>query len=140
MTTTTPITSTQAISQPRGGTASNAMDGDDFMLLLLTQLKHQNPMEPMNDKELMAQFTQLNSLEELKSINKALQDLSGSDKLPQASNLIGRQVEVAGSDGENIVGIVSGVSLINDQIMLSVGNQELPLDNLLSVAEGKKVA
>ena len=138
--TTTPIdlqnfSSTQAINQTRGQVASKAMDGDDFMLLLLAQLKHQNPMEPMNDNELMAQFTQLNSLSELKNISKALQDLAKSDKLPQASNLIGKQVEVAGADGQKVVGVVSGVSLVNDQIMLSIGDRELPLDDLISVTE-----
>ncbi len=138
--TTTPInpldfSSTQGISQSFGQAASNAMNGDDFMLLLLAQLKHQNPMEPMNDNELMAQFTQLNSLNELQNIGQALKDLANSDKLPQASNLIGKQVEVASADGQGVVGVVSGVSLVNDQIMLSLGDQELPLDDLISVTE-----
>lgn len=127
--------SSQATNQTLGQAASNDMQGDDFMLLLLAQLKHQNPMEPMNDNELMAQFTQLNSLSELQNISQSLQDLANSDKLPQAANLIGKQVEIGSADGQNIVGVVSGVSLVNDQIMLSLGDQELPLDDLVSVTD-----
>ena len=52
------------------------MDGDAFMMILLAQLRNQNPLEPMDDKELIGQMTQLNSLEELKKINTTLNSLT----------------------------------------------------------------
>lgn len=114
--------------------ASNAMDSDDFMLLLLAQLTNQNPMEPMDDNELMTQFTQLNSLQELQNISATLSELLTSESLLKASSLIGKQIEAYDTSGEIISGEVTGVSFDQGQIMLTLGDQEIPLDNLLSVA------
>jgi flagellar basal-body rod modification protein FlgD len=51
------------------------VDGSEFMQILLAQLRHQNPMEPMDDKELIGQMTQLNSLQELQKISATLDGL-----------------------------------------------------------------
>jgi flagellar basal-body rod modification protein FlgD len=52
-----------------------AMDGGEFMMILLAQLRNQNPLEPMDDKELISQMAQLNSLQELQKINASLSTL-----------------------------------------------------------------
>ncbi len=51
------------------------IDSGAFMKMLLAQLRHQNPLEPMDDKEMIGQMTQLNSLQELQKINSTLQTL-----------------------------------------------------------------
>jgi flagellar basal-body rod modification protein FlgD len=51
------------------------MDASAFMMVLLAQMRHQNPLEPMDDKEMIAQMTQLNSLQELQRIRLTLQTL-----------------------------------------------------------------
>lgn len=48
---------------------------DDFLQLLITQLQHQNPLEPLKNKDFMAQLAQFNALEELKSLNKQMSTL-----------------------------------------------------------------
>lgn len=58
----------------------NGFDANAFMMILLAQLRNQNPLEPMDDKELIGQMTQLNSLEELKKIS------AGVEKLIQLNN------------------------------------------------------
>lgn len=46
--------------------------GEQFMQLLLAQLRNQNPLEPMDNSEFMGQMTQLNSLQELQKMNDSL--------------------------------------------------------------------
>jgi flagellar basal-body rod modification protein FlgD len=61
----------------------SALDGGAFMEVLLAQLRHQNPLQPMDDKDLIGQMAQLNSLQELQKINSALEklvDLSRPDE------------------------------------------------------------
>lgn len=53
-----------------------AMDASAFMQVLLAQMRHQNPLEPMDDKEMIAQMTQLNSLQELQKIRLTLETLA----------------------------------------------------------------
>ncbi len=55
--------------------ALNGFDANAFMAILLAQLRNQNPLEPMNDKDLVAQSSQLNSLEELKKISAGIDTL-----------------------------------------------------------------
>jgi len=56
-------------------TGFSGLDASSFMQILLAQLRHQNPLEPMDDTQLIAQMTQLNSLEELKKISLGIESL-----------------------------------------------------------------
>ncbi len=47
----------------------NALGKDAFMNLLVTQMQHQNPLEPQADGEFLAQLAQFSSLEQLQGIN-----------------------------------------------------------------------
>jgi len=58
-------------SEPRADSTSNSQ----FMLILLAQLRNQNPLEPLDDTAMISQIAQLNSLEQLQQINAALQQL-----------------------------------------------------------------
>ncbi len=55
--------------------ALSGFDANAFMAILLVQLRNQNPLEPMDDKDLIAQMAQLNSLEELKKISAGIESL-----------------------------------------------------------------
>jgi flagellar basal-body rod modification protein FlgD len=61
--------------KPASGISMPGMDSGAFMQVLLAQLRHQNPLEPMNDQQMIGQMAQLNSLEELQKINSSLETL-----------------------------------------------------------------
>ncbi len=128
-------TSTSANSS----TTTNSLGGinsEQFMLLLLTQLRNQNPLAPMEDKDLMNQITQLNSLEELQKINSGIQTLNKSNQLTEAASLIGKNVEVEADENTTTTGLVTGVSLVKNEVMLWLGDQTVPLSSLVTVKEG----
>src|SRR5450631_4352368 len=58
--------------------AHNTLDKDDFMKLMLTQMKNQDPMSPLQSHEMAAQLAQFTSLEQLFNVNKNLEGLSKS--------------------------------------------------------------
>jgi flagellar basal-body rod modification protein FlgD len=120
--------SAAAASSPSG------LDSDQFMLLLLAQLRNQNPLEPMEDKDVMAQITQMNSLTELQKINAGVEALNQSNQLTEAAGLIGKSVEVKLNDGNTQKGTVTGVSLTQGEIMLWLGDQTVPLSGLVTVS------
>lgn len=89
---------------------SNILSKDDFMRLLITQLKNQNPIEPMKNEDFIAQTAQFSSLEQLQNMNTLLTSLESSMNTSRnaiASSLIGRKVRTNGTiiqyNGKDIV-------------------------------------
>ncbi len=91
----------QVGSQAAKTEASNAstMGKDDFLQLLVTQLQHQDPLNPMDSTGFTAQLAQFSSLEELQNINKTLGDVDKSQNIltnSQAVDYIGKQIQAVG--------------------------------------------
>ncbi len=56
--------------------SKNDLDKDAFLRLLTTQLANQDPLNPIEDREFIAQLAQFSSLEQMQSLNKAFSDNS----------------------------------------------------------------
>lgn len=52
---------------------TQSLDKDAFLKLLITQLNNQDPLNPMEDKEFIAQMAQFSTLEQIQSMNKTLE-------------------------------------------------------------------
>jgi flagellar basal-body rod modification protein FlgD len=116
----------------------NFMDGTQFMQLLLAQLRNQNPLEPLEDREMMGQLTQLNSLQELQKINQSIQDLASANQLGDAAGLIGKTVQFSNGEEETSSGVVTGISLVEGQVMLWVGERSFPLTSLIAIQQDQE--
>ncbi|MGE9986026.1 flagellar hook assembly protein FlgD [Desulfovibrio sp. SGI.169] len=90
-----------ALSKQKG---SN-LDKDSFMLLLVTQFKYQDPLNPMEDKEFIAQMAQFSSLEQLMNLNTSMEGLTeatNNQQMINATSYIGKQVTISGNSiGKN---------------------------------------
>lgn len=76
------------------------LDKNAFMLLLVTQFKYQDPLNPMDDKEFVSQMAQFSSLEQLINLNTSmgsLTDASNNQQMINATSYIGKQVTVTGN-------------------------------------------
>jgi flagellar basal-body rod modification protein FlgD len=101
---------------------------DNFLKLLMTQMKNQDPTEPMKSTDYMAQLATFSQVEQTVKSNSKLDALLASSALSQADSVIGRTVTTA--DGK-ISGLVSSVTITSegavakltggDQILLGPG-------------------
>ncbi|MCC6178110.1 MAG: hypothetical protein IT305_22640 [Chloroflexi bacterium] len=98
---------------------------DDFMQLLIAQLKNQDPMKPMEDKEFITQLAQFSSLEALDKLNEQMQELVGSQLLVQAAGLIGKTITAKLPDGTVVTGSVSRVKMVEGKPRLLVNGTEV---------------
>lgn len=96
-------TSSSSSSNSKSGTSSLA-SMDEFLKMFTTQLKYQNPMDPMSNQDFTAQLAQFSSLEQLTKINTNLTDslttnalLNKSINNNMATTLIGKQIRVEGN-------------------------------------------
>jgi len=91
-----------------GKAVKTNLDRDDFLKLLITQLQHQDPTSPVQDKEFIAQMAQFSSLEQMTNMSTGFQKLSGLLASSEASQILGKTVELR--DGGNLVrGVVDRV-------------------------------
>jgi len=109
---------------------------DDFLKLLVAQLKFQNPLSPTDPTSMMQQSVQFSMLESLQQI-AAASTSGGTRDLLQATTMIGRKV--TWFDGStNVSGIVTGVkSDPNDTTGLKVlvGTRTIPVTSILEVSD-----
>lgn len=120
------------------GAASASDIQMDYMKLLVTQLQNQNPLEPLDNKEMTAQLAQFSQLQQLESMNGAFGKVLQSVQRSYASSLIGREVSfrAAGEDGaaETKTGQVEQALMGSDgQITLVVGDTRVDLADVVSV-------
>lgn len=87
---------------------SNELGQAAFLELMITQMKNQNPLEPQDNSEFVAQLAQFSSVEGLERLNKNFTNFMSTNAL-QASSLVGRSVSVETDIGQlNRDGLVSG--------------------------------
>ncbi len=99
----------KALSNKR--VAKSELDKNDFLKILITQLTHQDPTEPMKDKEFVAQMAQFSTLEQMTNMSKnfsKLSDLMSTGKAVSMVSLIGKTVEILES-GRRITGKVEAI-------------------------------
>lgn len=81
--------------------AKSKLDQNDYLTLLVTQLKYQDPGKPMENYEMASQMAQFNTVEQLVGINKTLTNLGKSQEESKADKLsqyLGKYVEVQGNN------------------------------------------
>jgi flagellar basal-body rod modification protein FlgD len=129
---TTPVGNTTNNSS---STVSNKQDlgKADFLKLLVAQLRYQDPMKPMEDKEFIAQMAQFNALEEMRNLNKSFAAMSDFNQLSQASSMLGKLVAIR-TDDEHFAGTVEEVRRVEGEIMVMVAGKAYPLSAIQQVA------
>ncbi|MBV1787719.1 flagellar hook capping protein [Marinobacterium sp. D7] len=100
-------------------TSRAAVSQEDFLKVLLAQLQFQDPLEPLDNNEFIAQFAQLTNLEQTQQFNEKLDTLLSLQNAGQAINLLGRSVEAA-IDSGSIVGEVTSVSFSNGSPAMTI--------------------
>lgn len=102
-----------------GRTASQSLGKDDFLKLLITQLSNQDPTNPMEDTQFIAQMAQFSSLEQMTNMNESFNKMAQMINSSQASNTIGKTVEIDLGDTA-VSGVVQAATLgKNPQVLVN---------------------
>jgi len=116
----------------------NDLGKDAFLNLLVTQMRYQDPLNPTNDKEFLAQMAQFSSLEQAQNMNSTVSQ-------SKAFSLIGKAVEGTVIDESTnelqwVEGIVDSVKIVDGNVTLTVAGdkgvkKDIKLDNVTKVIE-----
>ncbi|HHX45597.1 MAG TPA: hypothetical protein GX714_16690 [Chloroflexi bacterium] len=108
---------------------------DAFMQLLLAQMRYQDPLNPMEDRDFIAQLAQLNSLEQLEQLNESLSAFIGQQNLLRGAELIGKTIRGTTTEGEYVEGIVVAVRSLGAEVIVSLGDKDVPLSAVTQVTQ-----
>ncbi|MBO3084933.1 flagellar hook assembly protein FlgD [Cellulomonas fengjieae] len=115
-------------------TASNGdLDKQAFLDLLVAQLRNQDPSSPMDSSQLMAQTTQLTTMEKLVELSDTSRESFALQMRMAAAALVGQQVNWTDADGASHNGTVSGVSYAGSVPTVTVGDKTIALDAVAAV-------
>ncbi len=101
----------------------STLDKDAFLKLLITKIQTQDPLDPMNDEQMMTQMTQFSTVEQLTNLNNQFTAIMKMQQLSGLSALIGREVEWMNGE-EKGKAVVSSVRLDGDEYYLVMDNGE----------------
>ena len=101
VTATTAIDNSGALGTLGASSGSGSDSEQRFLKLLVTQLKNQDPLNPLDNAQLTSQLAQMSTVSGIEKLNSAFQSLlaqSGSSQVLQSAALIGRSVLVPGNE------------------------------------------
>lgn len=127
--------------------STNQLGQNAFLQLLAVQMQNQDPLNPVDNTQFVAQLAQFSSLQELTTISAQLGSLStttsqmlsnqGTDQLFSAFNLLNSEVTLSSgtSSGTSVqvTGTVAGVNVSNGQVNIVVNGQSYSLSSIESV-------
>lgn len=124
-------------SNPVISQTTDATSGQDFMKLVIEQLKNQDPMDPMKSEEFTTQLAQINSLQQLISLNQTMTSFIQNGKLSDATALIGHYVEGIDANSTPVTGVVDSVDVVEGEPVLKIGDKMLLLTQVATVTSAK---
>lgn len=134
-----------ALRAESGGTTNipkqaGSVDKSSFLNLLVTQLRNQDPLEPVENTEFISQLATFQSLESQISMSDRLEDLVGLQEsqlalagLSQAALLVGKHVTWEDADGNARSGTIQTVTVENGVMMVNTENGKVPVGALTSI-------
>jgi flagellar basal-body rod modification protein FlgD len=115
--------------------SKNSLDEADFMKLLITQLKTQDPTKPLDDKEFIGQMAQFTSLKQMNALGDSFKTLSKEFSFTKAVNLVNKWVSWTDEGGRLNSGVVESVKVREGNTMLNIDNNDVPLEQIQEVRD-----
>lgn len=117
-----------------GSRDTGELGKDDFLNLLVTSLRYQDPLNPTDDKEFIAQMAQFSALEQMQNLNTSF-------TATKAYSLLGKSIVAYVKDhstGEvtEVAGDVTSVTYSGGKYYVVVRGREVPVEDIIEVTEG----
>jgi len=121
-------------AEEKANGASKEMDQDAFLMLMMEQLKYQDPLEPVGNTEFLAQQAAFTQVSELQKLNEAM---NTSSQVTQACTLMGKNVTLMNPEDttQTISGEVTAVTFTGGAAQIVVNGKEYPLGLVLGISE-----
>jgi flagellar basal-body rod modification protein FlgD len=111
-----------------------ALTSQDFMTMLLAELKNQDPTQPVSNADLLQQLSQMQSLQSNVELNSTLSNFASNQQIASGASFLGKVVTGTDSNKTPVTGVADSVSSVNGTVTIGVGSSSIPIGNLTGVA------
>ena len=136
--------------KPVKQTGNSELGKDAFLQLLITQLQHQDPTNPMDDREFISQMAQFSSLEQMQNMTKAMESLLASQQQTQMmsyTTFIGKEVkwheitEEKDAKGNPVInegtGVIESLKFVDGNVVFKLADgKEIAPGNISGILGG----
>lgn len=136
-------------SQKAEGSAKalGEVDLDQFIQLMISELQNQDPLDPLDNSEMLQQITQIREIGSNDRLSQTLDAVLTGQNLTTASSLIGKKVNALADGGATVEGVVDRVSIEVDknddskrQIKVHIGDKSVALNNVRDIVNAEDEA
>ncbi|MCA9190554.1 MAG: flagellar hook capping protein [Planctomycetales bacterium] len=124
------------------GNDLSSVDLDQFLGLLITELQNQDPLNPMDNAQMLTQISQIREIGSTNKLTETLTTLSIGQELSMASNMIGKRVSALDTDSESVEGVVDRVSVQTDsedpsirKVSVHIGDSIVDIKNIREIVD-----
>jgi len=113
---------------------SKTLGKEDFLNLLMAELQNQDPLSPMDNKDMILQLAQFSAIEGTQNLNDNMENYIDTANLATASSLIGKQIvyQDAGS-GLEMIGQVNKINVVGTSLTMNVDGVDVQMYQIKSV-------
>jgi len=127
------VTSAGMYQPPNAATGSDS-DKEMFLNLMVAQLRYQDPMNPADSGEFLAQNAQFTALEKMQDVADQTAALLSTQISFGAAGMVGKNVTYQNADGTTGSGLVGSVTYDANGPMLVVGDKTVSLSQVQSIS------
>lgn len=132
-----PVSSSSQAVQ-RTAQSAFGLEFESLLRIILTQLTYQDPLKPLENSEFVSQLAQFSQLQQTQSMNDQLTNLLAAQSATQATNLLGRTVDISAGQA-TVSGKVETVSFTSGQPVVTIRTSDgqtvsnIPIANIAQV-------
>jgi flagellar basal-body rod modification protein FlgD len=112
---------------------NGSLDQNAFLKLMITQMQYQDPLQPQDNSQFLAQLAQFTTLEQMTNIASDEQEAVFTNQLSVEQKLMGQTVSYTTTDQQTVTGTVTGIKVQNGEAQLIVGGTPVSLDSLTEI-------
>lgn len=121
------------------GNALEDVDVSQFLNLMITELQNQDPLNPMDNTQMIEQIGQLRQITSSDKLSKTLEAVLTGQNLTTASTLIGKEISAMSDEAKEVTGVVDRVSVVTSEdktdrkLRVHVGEHSIDLNNIRAI-------
>lgn len=111
-----------------------ALTSQDFMKMLLAELKNQDPTEPVKNSDLLAQLSQMQALQSNVELKSTLSNFADNEAMASGASFLGKVVSGVDANKNPVSGVADRVFTQNGSLMVGIGSNSIGIADVTGVA------